>query len=82
MSSLSLLLSDQIRLRVISEALELFVEGGRVNDSWCMCVVSHGYGRLVGLRMEVVDSIRLGKSHGVGRMSEDAGALPKCQMIR
>ena len=27
---------------MISEALELYVECGRVSHSWCMCVVSHG----------------------------------------
>ena len=29
---------------MISEALELRVEGGRVSHCWCMCVVGHGYG--------------------------------------
>ena len=28
---------------MISEALELYLEDGRVSDSWCMCVVGHGY---------------------------------------
>ena len=28
---------------MISEALELCVEGGRVSHSCCMCVVSHAY---------------------------------------
>ena len=27
-----------------SEVLELCVKGGRVSHSWCMCVVSYGYG--------------------------------------
>ena len=36
------------RLRIISEALELRVEGGRVSHCWCMCIVSHGYGGLGG----------------------------------
>ena len=31
---------------MISEALDLCVEGGRVSHSWYMCVVKHGYGRL------------------------------------
>ena len=31
-----------------SEALGLCVEGGRVNCSWCMCVVNRGYGGLFG----------------------------------
>ena len=33
-----------------SEALELYVEGGRVSHSCCMCVIGHGYGRLGGGR--------------------------------
>ena len=35
---------------LVSEALELHVEGGRVSHSWCMSVVSHGYGVLGGVR--------------------------------
>ena len=35
---------------MISEALELLVESGRVCHSWCMCVVGHGYGGLGGGR--------------------------------
>ena len=31
---------------MISEALRLHVEGGRVSLFWGMCVVSHGYGGL------------------------------------
>ena len=38
-----MLLDYDRRLRMISEALEQRVEGGRVSHSWCMCVVSHGY---------------------------------------
>ena len=44
------------RLR-ISEALELGVEGGRVCHSWCMFVVSHGFGWLGEAGMEVVDGM-------------------------
>ena len=33
---------------MISEALELRVEGGQVSHSRCMCIVSHGYGGLSG----------------------------------
>ena len=33
---------------MISEALERYVEDGRVSHCWCMCVVSHGYGGLGG----------------------------------
>ena len=29
---------------MISEALELRMEGGRVSDCWCRCVVSRGLG--------------------------------------
>ena len=39
-----LLLSYHRFLRMISEALELCVEGGQVSHSWCICVVGHGYG--------------------------------------
>ena len=35
---------------MISEALELHVEGGRVNHSWCVCVVSCNYDGLGGGR--------------------------------
>ena len=35
---------------MISEALVLFVIGGRVSHSWCLCVVGHGYGGLDGGR--------------------------------
>ena len=42
------LFSYRRRIRMISEALEVYVEGGRVSHSWCMGVVSHGYGRLGG----------------------------------
>ena len=51
-SLLLLLLSYHNRLRMISEVLELRVEGGQVSHSWCMCVVSHGYGGLGGGRDE------------------------------
>ena len=33
---------------MISESLELCVEGRQVSHSWCMCVISHGYGGLGG----------------------------------
>ena len=35
---------------MISQALELRVEGRRVSHSWFKCVVSHGYGRFGGSR--------------------------------
>ena len=69
------------RLRMISEALELIVNGGRDNHSWCMCVVGHGYGELgVGARIEVVGGMHVGKARRIGRMSGDAGALRKCEV--
>ena len=45
------LLGHHIRLRMMmSEALKLQVEGGRVSHSWCTCVVGRGYGGLSGGR--------------------------------
>ena len=44
----SWLLSYHRRVGMVSETLELRVEGGRVSHSWCMCVVSHGNGGLGG----------------------------------
>ena len=32
----------------LTEMLELCMEGGRVNHTWCIGVVSHGYGGLGG----------------------------------
>ena len=40
-----LLLSHQ-RLRIISKALELYAQCGRVSHSWSICVVGHFYGGL------------------------------------
>ena len=54
---------------MISEALELYIEGGRVSHSWCMCVVDNGYGGLGGASMKVMDGMHAGQmgwSH-VGR---------------
>ena len=63
---------------MISEVLELYVEGGRDRHSWCMCVAGHGYGGLgVGAQMEVVDGMHAGQARRVGRMSGDARALRK-----
>ena len=55
---LLLLLSYHRRRRMISEALTLRVKGGRVSHSWCMGVVSHGYGRLCGAGIEAVDGMQ------------------------
>ena len=52
---------------MISEALELRLEGGQISHSWCMYVVSHGYGGLGGTGMELhAGQSRGGWSH-VGR---------------
>ena len=45
-----LLLSYHRRLRMISEAIDLRMEGERVSHSWYMGVVSHGDGGLIGGR--------------------------------
>ena len=63
------LLSYHRRLRMISEALELLVECGRVNNTLCMYAVSDSYGGLAGSEMEVVDCMLVGQCLGVGRMS-------------
>ena len=60
---------------MIDEALELYVLGGRVSHSWCMCVVGHDRGGLGGTGMEVVDGMHVVQSLGVACMSGDAGAL-------
>ena len=66
---------------MISEALELYVEGRRFCHSWCMCAVDNDYGglgeaewrwRMVGMR---------DRARGVGHMSGEAGALPEWEVI-
>ena len=59
-----LLLSYHRRLRMISEAPKLYVEGGRVSYSWCTCVVGHAYGWFGGAGMEVVDGMYAGRRLG------------------
>ena len=71
----------QRRLTIISETLELRVEGGQVSYSWCVCVVSHDSGMLGGAGMEVVDGVHAGQCQGVVHISRDAGALPACKVI-
>ena len=67
---------------MVPETLELAVEGGRISHSWCMCVVSHGNGGLDGgARMEVVDGMHAGQSHGAGGISGEAGARSVCEVI-
>ena len=61
---MSVVVSYHRRTRMISEALELRVEGRRVSHSWCMCVICHGYGGLCEVGMEVVDGMHAGQSHG------------------
>ena len=72
-----LLLSYHRCLRMVSEALELSVEGGRVIDNWCMYVVSHDYGGLVqGWRWWMV--CMRDKAKGCCPHVGDAGAIPEC----
>ena len=60
-----------------SEALELGVEDGRVNHSWSMGEVSHGYGGLVGAGIVVVVGKHLGQGHVAC-----LGMLEHCQSAR
>ena len=77
---LLLLLSYHRSLGIISEALELRLEGGLISHSWCMCVVSHGYGVLDGVEDGSGGWYALwDKANWVGRMSGDAGAFPECE---
>ena len=64
---------------MISDALELCVEGIQVSHSWWMCVISHGYGGFGGDRDG--DGMHAGESQRVGCMSGDAGVIPKCEVI-
>ena len=66
---------------MISDALELRVEGGQVIHRWRMCIVSHSYGWLGAGGMEVVDGMHAEQSQWVVRMSGDARALPECEVI-
>ena len=65
---------------MISEALEVHVEGGRVSHSWCLCVISYGYGGFGGGRDGGGGWLHAGQSQGVGCMSGDAGAFPECDV--
>ena len=46
------------------------MKGGRVSHSWCMSVVSHGYGGLGGVRIEVVDGMHAGEDVACWEMPE------------
>ena len=59
-----LLLNYHRHLRKTSVELELYVEGGRVSHSWCMCVIGHGYGGFGGAGMEVVGGMHAGQCRG------------------
>ena len=61
---------------MISEALELRMEGGRVSHIWCMCVVRYGYGWLGRAWMACMQD----KARRVGRMSGYAMAFPECEV--
>ena len=66
-----LLFNYHRRLRMITEALELHVEGGQVSHGWCMCVVSHGGGGWYACA----------RKPGGGRMWGDDKVFPECQVI-
>ena len=51
-----------------SEALELRVEGGRVNHSWCMCVVVMAMVGWMGAGMELVLGKHAGQSRSISRV--------------
>ena len=68
-------------LRMISEAIELYVDDERVCQSWCMFVVSHGYGGLGGQGWRWWMVCMPIKAIGVGRMLEDSRALRKCEVM-
>ena len=72
------LLSYHRRLTMISQALELRVEGGRVSHSGRVCVVSQGNG---GFGDGGGGWDACWTKPGVGRMLGDAGALPECEAI-
>ena len=48
------------------------MEGGRVSNSWCMCVVVMAMVGWMGAGMELVFGMHAGQSQGVSRMSKDA----------
>ena len=64
---------------MISEALELHMEGGQVSHWWCTCVVSHGNGGLGGSR-DGGGGWTACETKGVGRMPGDARALPESEV--
>ena len=67
---------------MISEELELRVKVERVSYSWCIFVVSHGYGGVGGGRNGGGGRFVCGsQSWGIRRMSGDAGSLPVCVVI-
>ena len=62
---------------MMSDGLELCVDDGRVNHSWCMGVISHGYGGLGGGRVGGGDRQACGtKTEAVGRLSAEDGVIP------
>ena len=65
----------------MSEALELYAEGGLVNHSWCICVVSHGYDGLGGGIDGGVERYACGTKLGVWSHVRDDGALIQCEVI-
>ena len=63
-----------------TEELELRMEGGQGSHSECMCVVSHGCGRLDDGRDGGDGWWASGTKPMVGRISGDAGAFPECEV--
>ena len=57
------------------------MEGGRVNHSWCMCVVVMAMVGWMGAGMELVFFKHAGQSQGVSRMSKGARVHFECEMI-
>ena len=66
---------------MISDALELRVEGEQVSQTWCMGAVSHCYGWLGGDKDGEGGLLAKDKANGAGRLSGDAGALLDCKVI-
>ena len=59
------------------------VEGGRISDCWCMCVVCHGYGGLGGDRDRIGGRVCMwGVAKGVYRMLGDSRVFSECDVKR
>ena len=58
------------------------MQGGRVNHSWCMCVVLNAHGGMGGNRDGDGGWYVCGTKPGGSRMTGDAGALPEYKVIQ